>query len=176
MKTTKAIEEYKSYMQFCGQYSIETLDHYMTYIQEYYKYLQFKKAYEIEDITIKMCEDYSMKVIKQLTFDASYKRIVVAKNFHNWLEFVHDYPNVANHMILPKRPERLPVYCSHDEIDAITEQLKRDMESGKLPGMRAARNAHVRNLGEKINLDEDYNYKHYYDLTEGGKWKVRGRA
>lgn len=62
------------------------------------------------------------------------------------------------------------------EIDALTEMLKRDLASGKLHRIRANRNAHVGNLKEKVNLDEDYNYKHYYDLTEGSKWKVRGRA
>lgn len=60
------------------------------------------------------------------------------------------------------------------EIDALTEQLKRDIESGKLHCGRAARKPHVGNLRAKVNLDEDYNYKHYYDISDSGKWRIKG--
>ena len=119
MKTTFAIEDYKSFMQYCGWYSVETLDHYMTYIKDYYKFLQFKKAYEIENITKNMVQDYSIRMIESLTFDASYKRITVAKNFHHFLAYKYDYPDISNYLFLPQRPKRLPVYCSHDEMESL---------------------------------------------------------
>ena len=121
MKTKLAINAYLEYIKTNQNYSEKTVQEYTRLLKGYEEFLELNKVYRIEFVNEDILDRYSSYLRYKYSDDSIYLYKLVVKNLHRFIHFRYDIPNVAEFLPLPKRPQRLPVYCTRVEIEELLE-------------------------------------------------------
>ena len=128
MKTSEAIREYLFNIEVNDGKTKSTCDSYTRDLRIYLNYLKDNNIFNIEQIDDEVIRDFIVKCSSQYANSSLNRLKVSVRSFHNYLSFKYNILNPAISIQVSKSIKRLPVYCTHDEIDTIMKTFDDSIE------------------------------------------------
>lgn len=119
MKITEAIKDYLFNITVNDGKAQSTCESYTRDLNIYQNYLSSLKLTNIDQINDEVIRNFVVYASKKYSNSSLNRLKVSVRSFHNYLSFKYDFPNPAISIQVSKSIKRLPIYCTHDEIERI---------------------------------------------------------
>lgn len=166
MKPNDAIREYLDHVYITNELMPRTIQDYRLCLSYYATFLHKHRIKELEKITDTWVDRFIEQMRKEHCSDTVYKCKIAIRDMHQFMVFKYDVsdPTRNLHMTRPKQ-FRLPIYCTHDEIENIinyyqdendpTEVLNRTILE-TLYGMGLRISELINLTTARVNLDQGF--------------------
>lgn len=119
MKTDQALKEYLVHIKVNESKSPRTVKSYVNDLNQYILWLKQNKIYDMEKIRAKHVQAFVVEQ-NQAKSSASVARMAASiRSFHRDFSFIHGGQDPSSGLRVSRSEERLPVYCTEDEISTL---------------------------------------------------------